>query len=118
MRLIDADHVLTLEEMQKMFTGETCCMKSSIQRVLSLFPTVEAVPVMHAHWGNWKSESGKVAGYVCNNCGFIMLDRPNDYLKLNDLRYCPHCGCKMIRDKKDEDSQNIRDYIHNQKFLG
>ena len=81
-------------------------------------PTVDAVPVVHASWGNWKSESGKVAGYVCNNCGFVMLDRPNDYLQLSALRYCPNCGCKMIRGKKDEDSQNIRDYIHNQKFLG
>ena len=85
---------------------------------LNKAPAVDAVPVVHASWVNWKSESGKVAGYVCNNCGFVMLDRPNDYLKLSDLRYCPNCGCKMIRGKKDEDSQNIRDYIHNQKFLG
>lgn len=109
MRLIDADHVLTLEEMQKMFTGETCCMKSSIQRVLSLFPTVDAVPAVHAHWDyieNVVSYEGTFDGYECSHCHEMFLDdmcqnNGSDYVDAKkDFKYCPFCGARM--DEEEE----------------
>lgn len=102
MRLIDADHILTMEEMQKMFTGETCCMKSSIQRVLSLFPTVEAVPVIHAKWikghrlcetysGVLYPKKNKYFQY-CSKCAAQFDIRDNETERFD---YCPECGARM-----------------------
>ena len=55
-------------------------------------PTVEAKPVVHAHW------KPKSYYYICSNCGedaFWDLDDDLSYL------YCPFCGAQMDG-KEDE----------------
>ena len=73
MRLIDADRLLeTLN--QGAF--------SSIRKVISREPTIDAEPVVHGHWvKRYKSKY-----YHCSICGGLVED---------EWHNCPHCRAKM-----------------------
>ena len=56
-----------------------------VKELLKVQPTVEAKPVVHAHW----NDDGR-----CTNCGghapfFAYAD---DWF---ETKYCPHCGAQM-----------------------
>lgn len=46
-------------------------------------PTIEAKPVVHAHWKRKNNEM------KCSNCEFIY------YSNRNNFSFCPHCGAQM-----------------------
>jgi NAD-dependent SIR2 family protein deacetylase len=79
-----------------------------------MMPTVDAVPVVHAHWNcieNVFSYEGTFGGYECSHCHKMFLD---DMCENNgsemvdareDFKFCPFCGAKMdekVEDKTDE----------------
>ena len=51
-------------------------------------PTVEAKPVVHAHWKKWGCE-----GTVCSNCYGRVLYECDEQEKKS--KFCPHCGAQM-----------------------
>ena len=64
--------------------------------VLSTAPTIEAKPVVHAHWKKWGCE-----GTVCSNCYGRVLYECDEQEKKS--KFCPHCGAQMdFSEEKDE----------------
>ncbi len=57
-------------------------------------PTIEAKPIVHAHWKKWGCE-----GTVCSNCYGRVLYECDEQEKKS--KYCPHCGATM--DEKESD---------------
>ena len=56
--------------------------------VLSTAPTIEAKPVVHAHWEKWGCQ-----GTVCSNChGRVLYECDGQEEK---SKFCPHCGAQM-----------------------
>lgn len=89
--------------------------KTLVNRVIDDQPTVDAEPVVHAHWKNiterpgdvvngWKSMTGNCGDeeevYSCSACGRLV------YADLDSLMYSPvneiypycHCGARMDED--------------------
>ena len=61
-------------------------------------PTIEAKPVVHAHWESTiytvekaPGEIRKIVGYRCGNCGRIIEEFEN---------YCPSCGAEMYEKRE------------------
>jgi DNA-directed RNA polymerase subunit RPC12/RpoP len=81
MRLIDADAInkyLKENKMKRIMLIDTS-------------PTVDAVPVVHAHWEVFNEDEN---AYECSNChdAFILLEgKPEE----NNYQFCPNCGAKM-----------------------
>ena len=76
MRLIDADKARE---------------EATIDLVVHLLdrqPTIEAKPVVHAHW-----EHETWAGDFCSNCGKPAIEGRYAYQVHTD--YCPSCGAQM-----------------------
>ena len=103
MRLIDAEALL--DSIPEMWT------LMDVGRVVTA-PTVEAVPVVHAHWNcieNVVSYEGTFDAYECSHCHKSLLDdlcenNGSDYVNAkNDFKYCPFCGAKM--DEKVEEKK-------------
>ena len=110
MRLIDADKLMKYLESifnehkaessqdghndDPFVDGESSAMHNVFEAI-SEQPTVDAQPVVHAHWIDEELELGEdFSIYKCSNCGeeFQLMDgTPND----NDYDYCPHCGARM-----------------------
>lgn len=86
-RLADIE---TMIEFVKKYTpcinGETTmeCVERSIRNA----PTIEAKPVVHAHWKKWGCE-----GTVCSNCYGRVLYECDEQEKKS--KFCPHCGAQM-----------------------
>lgn len=98
MRLIDAEAFFE-EEFKRCgdFPLVGTCSKDNeyLGNRLSVAPTIEATPVVHAHWIS-KNDHGYEWIFVCSNCGYI------DGYPFNDrFNYCPNCGAKM--DEKEND---------------
>lgn len=57
-------------------------------------PTIEAKPVVHAHWIS-KQEAENIDRYdlvyCCSACGRCDWD----YIESNSFKYCPACGAQM-----------------------
>ena len=92
MRLIDAEAFFE-EEFKRCgdFPLVGTCSKDNeyLGNRLSVAPTIEAKPVVHAHWIS-KNDHGYEWIFVCSNCGYI------DGYPFNDRsNYCPNCGAKM-----------------------
>lgn len=92
MRLIDAEAFFE-EEFKRCgdFPLVGTCSKDNeyLGNRLSAAPTIEAKPVVHAHWIS-KNDHGYEWIFVCSNCGYI------DGYPFNDRsNYCPNCGAKM-----------------------
>jgi hypothetical protein len=68
------------------------------QKILELYPTVDAVEVVH---GRWEHDSVGFDDYwKCSACGedwFFIDDPTEEYAKVN---YCPNCGATMDGDSK------------------
>ena len=93
MRLIDAE---ALREKLYEWCGNHCenkdgCKFCDISDIIDFIyeaPTIEAKPVVHAHW-----ECTQWYEHQCSNCGdFALLNDKNVDCKSN---YCPHCGAVM-----------------------
>lgn len=56
-------------------------------------PTIEAKPVVHAHWKEWYPPkefilTGEEKLYICSNCDA-------KYSDIENQRFCPWCGAQM-----------------------
>ena len=92
MRLIDAEAFFE-EEFKRCgdFPLVGTCSKDNeyLGNRLSVAPTIEAKPVVHAYWIS-KNDHGYEWIFVCSNCDYI------DGYPFNDRsNYCPNCGAKM-----------------------
>lgn len=69
-----------------------CYSFNDICEMLKSAPTIDAEPVVHAHWiERITYERGK-SDYVCSACNY----EKNFYqVLLPFVNYCPHCGAKM-----------------------
>lgn len=85
MRLIDADAFQKFIEKQDESTDYERCR---FEEWLEQQPTIEAKPVVHAHWRKWGCE-----GTVCSNCYGRVLYECDEQEKKS--KYCPHCGAQM-----------------------
>ena len=99
MRLIDAEAleneiVKTMRYVPKDAVLDVACM-------VNRAPTIEAKPVVHAHWREWWPPqefilTGEEKLYICSNCDAKYSDVENQ-------RFCPWCGAQMdTSEVKDE----------------
>lgn len=107
MRLIDAD--AAIKKLQKYVTemesdiyygSNLGIPKDCICEAIEEVPTIEAEPVVHAHWIMEKDYEDGKADYKCSNCEFddtFFKDIPERFYKR-----CPHCGAKMDKEAKQE----------------
>lgn len=105
MRLIDAEP--WSESIQKDFCDGcdnyggvrcSCCKVEDILVALEEAPTIEAKPVVHAHWINYND----MFPCQCSNCnGFALSFDIDNYQKEIESDFCPHCGAQM--DEKEGD---------------
>ena len=88
MRLIDA------EEFQKFIEKQDESADYTIyhfEEWLEQQPTIEAKPVVHAHWLEQIIDGGQEL--MCSNCGEYALMNDEFYSEFS--KYCPYCGAPM-----------------------
>lgn len=93
MRLIDA------EEFQKFIEKQDESADYTIYHFgewLEQQPTIEAKPVVHAHWIEQIIDGGQEL--MCSNCGEYALMNDEFYSEFS--KYCPYCGAQM--DEKED----------------
>lgn len=67
------------------------CLKEVIEK-LNKAPTIEAKPVVHAHWVNYNDMFPR----QYSNCyGFALSFDTDNYKKEIESDFCPHCGAQM-----------------------
>ena len=96
MRIIDTEDILVgcvKTGLKEYDTGK----EAGIDLVLAIInhlPTIEAKPVVHAHWIS-EDEAEKLGhlewSYGCSNCKEIFWDCTESFA----FSYCPHCGAQM-----------------------
>lgn len=91
MRLIDAD--IIQDELATLIlyvagTPESECVEYA-HNLIDAQPTIDAVPVVHAHWIDQKHGT-----YKCSSCGQF-LDFGGVNAGRGDANYCPNCGAEM-----------------------
>ena len=76
------------------------CLKCIIDEAIKNAPTIEAKPVVHAHWVT-EQEAEEInrydLTYCCSACGHCDWDCTES----EGFEYCPNCGAKM--DEKEND---------------
>lgn len=103
MRLIDADALQDLEEMEYIYfsspVGVPFYQANAVWDVIENAPTIEAEPVKHARWKKSKKEKmycdWEMNGWfdypeICTNCGYDATE-----YGMGVGNYCPNCGAKM-----------------------
>lgn len=93
MRPIDA------EEFQKFIEKQDGSADYTIyhfEEWLEQQPTIEAKPVVHAHWLEQIIDGGQEL--MCSNCGEYALMNDEFYSEFS--KYCPYCGAQM--DEKED----------------
>lgn len=78
------------------------CAMEEAKDVLSMLPTVDAVPVVHARWRELKDGTEE-----CTNCLGLCPHEENyngDVIFNFGCEYCPWCGAKMDGERRDEDA--------------
>lgn len=99
MRLIDAD--IIQDELATLIlyvagTPEGECVEYA-HNLIDVQPTIDAVPVVHAHWvpQHPNNRTGKTYIFVCSNCKkFAIKSRQASIDELGYV-FCPHCGVRM-----------------------
>ena len=85
-RLIDANRLLKYVDDHQMISSH----------LIYNSPTVEAEPVRPAHWINITNAESVDYEFACSLCGYTnFLD------VVNAFHYCPNCGAKMEKRKKE-----------------
>lgn len=104
MRLIDADALKTkiqkikAEALEHGFAPESVC-GDILLNFLDNAPTIEAKPVVHAHWINYND----MFPCQCSNCsGFALSFDIGNYQKEIESDFCPHCGAQMDEEVSDD----------------
>ena len=107
MRLIDAEAFE--EKVQKLYCSncgtklvrnchDADCWIDYARRTLETLPTIEAKPVVHAHW-----EEKHSLHHVCSNCRNDARYKMWGYDVSEDLSdFCPHCGAQMDEVAEDD----------------
>ena len=107
MRLVDADEFLgviarmctkvcDLENCDNQFPNCGECKVHFIYEMLKKAPTIEAKPVVHAHWEERlevKDEHFECYSIFCSNCKELL------YGSLEHSKFCSHCGAQMDEDR-------------------
>lgn len=87
MRLIDADDLIDFLDVGHLrTTSELCYSENDVMNLLLHAPTIEAVPVVQAHWHSIYTNNLGVKVGFCSNCG---------YQKEVVNNFCGNCGAKM-----------------------
>ena len=91
MRIIDAD--IIQDELATLIlyvagTPEGECVEYA-HNLIDAQPTIDAVPVVHAHWIDQQH-----GVYKCSNCRNY-LDFRGVNAGRGDANYCPNCGAEM-----------------------
>ena len=64
-----------------------------VQKVIDKQPTIEAKPIVHAHWVTDfdfdPEEEQELYFYFCSNCKDSLFGDKEDF------KYCPYCGAQM-----------------------
>lgn len=89
-KALDSHEITDHKELAKLQFEKDC--KQNCVYYISESPTVDAVPVFHAHWVSLEPVIGL---YECSSCGHKILRA-----KCN---YCPNCGSKMDGERKGGD---------------
>ena len=108
-RLIDANELLRIYKkwIPQLILPQDQKDKEAIEtciKVLEDQPTVDAAPVVHAHWKEWWPPkhmimTGEEMLYVCSAC-------TAKYSDIENKRYCPWCGAIMDEEKEDTFEQD------------
>lgn len=98
MRLVDADNIQ--EELAALIlysagTPEGECVDYA-HNLIDAQPTIDAVPVVHAHVV-WAKQNGSYQTQCCSNCHRTCISRPDEAIE-----FCPHCGAKMDKVEMEE----------------
>ena len=98
MRLIDAEAFLKTE-IDRCGSAPlvgTCTRDNEyLSDRLKKAPTIEAKPVVHAHWKEyWDYNYGNYS-YCCSNCGKDALTKEGTMYDQVLTELCPYCGAKM-----------------------
>ena len=75
--------------------------KARARIIVMSAPTVDAVEVVHGRWITSATTWGEKA--ICSVCGRdLYVNEPgNGLLNIEDLHYCPNCGAKMDRERRE-----------------
>ena len=94
-RLIYAEDAKRLFDDIPPFIGMT---GKCVQEMLDKAPTVDAVEVVHGEWVHHYYDSGEPIDdkWYCSECHMC-----NDHRR---TWYCPHCGAKMDRERKENET--------------
>jgi len=98
MRLIDAEAFV--KELKKFLitihqTYLAEAVLRMVQKVIDKQPTIEAKPVVHAHWTEENTDC-----WHCSDCLHpVLLNGAEEYVFLN---YCPFCGAQMDEEVSDD----------------
>lgn len=93
MRLIDADAFIRYIDCGHLRPPtETCFSELDVVRMIDKQTTVDASPVLHAHWIR------ECTSIFCSACGaeysdeIVLMNRDFNY---KELKFCPECGARM-----------------------
>lgn len=66
-------------------------------KVVSERPTVDAKPIVHAHWIEGQTDNPKIHNILCSNCfnGYPSKGHANSQYTKDRFKWCPSCGLKM-----------------------
>ena len=101
MRLIDADTAFELAKDPDYGFDSWNGSILEVKGLLSNCPTIEAKPVVHAHWVAFWNTYYMSTMYCCSKCGNNALTREETMFDQVLTGYCPYCGAQM-----DEESEN------------
>lgn len=101
MRLIDAEALkiktqkIKAEALEHGFAPESVC-GDILLNFLDNAPTIEAKPIVHAHWEKGcDDEYIVIPWWTCSHCGKGALTKKETIYDQVLTDYCPYCGAQM-----------------------
>ena len=90
-RPIDANAFLRFLQIEEYIMDDEEITFDYIRSLIKAAPTIEAKPVIHAHW-----EEVREGRHICSNCKVKASLTSDEYDYIEDLSdYCPSCGAQM-----------------------